>query len=179
MEYDYEPLATEDDRRREWFVDNLASILLQHTPLPLELAYCVVQHALSGSSLCRYALESTPTALFGVQDRCCVRASTKIWARYVDVQGIEYISSLTDHCSSQSAERHKLIFDSDLEQPVNVVYVGKDHLGIRRLVFDSVGHTPNVEIAPGVWWETLQIPDADSNISWDTDVGLSNLLWQI
>lgn len=98
---------------------------------------------------------------------CAVDTSRSIWAGYVNVDGVRYLTSLSNK------EGHRLECILGAHQRFNAVYVLEDHVGIRRIEFarpDSNVDTPTLEDAlMEGWWRTLP---ASRVLRATSDVGL-------
>ncbi|KAK3988527.1 hypothetical protein QBC44DRAFT_101266 [Cladorrhinum sp. PSN332] len=80
---------------------------------------------------------------------CGLYIVKSVWARYVSIEGVEYIEAL----SNWPGPGFYRIFDPRSLPNVNAVYVLEDHLGVRILVCANDSNPPtNEKINPGSWW---------------------------
>ena len=153
--YDFKPQRCMEKRREAWIQTNLESALPQALGrLPVELCHRVGHYCAR-----EYVLRSVQTFASRIGKKVCkVDMARKIWARYVDYEGIRYIATLTNY------ECGELIFDPETSPPggVHTVYIGKDHLGVRQLVFNESDQAPLIDECPGLWWVPLPMPDVDA-----------------
>ncbi|KAL1858794.1 hypothetical protein VTK73DRAFT_7799 [Phialemonium thermophilum] len=165
--FDYKPAIGEDDRRRRWLEGHLAATIHRTTRLPLELAHLIASMALSDSYLHMYAfwtafqtlLHQSPAVLD--KEEYAVTPLQSIWASFVDIHGTKYVHCLSNQredLRSQAGSQSKLLFDPDRDGAGAVLYVGRDHWGVRSILVSKEGDEfAGSEKVPGVWWEAVPI----------------------
>ncbi|KAK8140013.1 hypothetical protein PG984_000079 [Apiospora sp. TS-2023a] len=168
----FKPTARYSKRRFTWMQERLATCLqLQHPSLPLEL--CL---AISGDLVPEYAVASlasvTPRSSGGggrEERRCLVDRSADIWARYVHLDGVRYVASL----SNSSGRGHTTLLhaagkdgedggNTDKYSPPVGLNMVEDHLGIVDVQCysgtpDYGGESPTRYV--DIQWRSLQFGD--------------------
>ncbi|KAI8655416.1 hypothetical protein NCS55_01193600 [Fusarium keratoplasticum] len=84
--------------------------------------------------------------------------SLGVWARYISVDGIRYVESLSNTGDSQSV----LLLGAEKTSAPELLYVLEDHLGIRQVVFASYEHAIKLsdllcKPKTDAWWRTIPI----------------------
>lgn len=84
--------------------------------------------------------------------------SLGVWARYISVDGIRYVESLSNTGDSQSV----LLLGAEKTSAPELLYVLEDHLGIRQVVFASYEHAIKLSALlckpkTDAWWRTIPI----------------------
>ncbi|KZL64983.1 hypothetical protein CT0861_12835, partial [Colletotrichum tofieldiae] len=159
LTYQYEPSPFEVTRRMNWFHIQFASTspIWRHAKphLPQELRYQIATHLLQGTALRRYTVACTrilPKDMESGSSR--IRVSAEIWARFIDFEGVRYISSLSNSPDDDHAES---IFAPNTAQAVDSIYVAENHLGAMQVLFCSSVKAPVVERRQGLWWRIIQL----------------------
>ncbi|KAF5602630.1 uncharacterized protein FSUBG_7681 [Fusarium subglutinans] len=143
--YSYEPSVREDERRREWILNNLHRIMSQKfTNLPPEILLMMNKHL-----VLHYAIASLSHVSRSIQ--YTVEPLKDVWATHVNLDGIEYISSLSNTPKPGS----RLLWREFKGQEENFLFISEDHLGIRQVV-NNPGAVTSVQGSSG-WWRTLPI----------------------
>ncbi|KAF4496320.1 hypothetical protein FAGAP_7533 [Fusarium agapanthi] len=143
--YSYEPSVQEDERRREWILNNLHRIMSEKfTNLPPEILLMMNKHL-----VLHYAIASLSHVSRSIQ--YTIEPLKDVWATHVDLDGIEYISSLFNTPKPGS----RLLWREFKGQEENFFFISEDHLGIRWVV-NNPGAVTSVQGSSG-WWRTLPI----------------------
>lgn len=93
-----------------------------------------------------------------------------IWVTYTSFEGIEYIKTVANNPLSAKATLLRKGEAESLGKSITL-YVAKDHLGIRALLFSDTEETPTTKQRPGVWWTTMQGAIKTQDSCWESDVG--------
>ncbi|KAF5702997.1 hypothetical protein FMUND_13218 [Fusarium mundagurra] len=153
--YSYEPPVQEDERRREWILNHLHQIMSQKfTNLPPEILLMVSKHL-----VLHYAIASLSHASRSRQ--CTIEPLKDVWATHLDLDGIEYIGSL----SNTQKPGSRLLWSQVEDQEENYLFISEDHLGIRQIVNASGAVTSNQGSSD--WWRTLPITNKFLSFSAD------------
>ncbi|KIE01411.1 hypothetical protein MAJ_02752, partial [Metarhizium majus ARSEF 297] len=80
-----------------------------------------------------------------------VRTSSCIWASCVTLHGETYVSAL----SNEPAE--ELVYDTEMISTVDVMYIARGPLGVKKVVFACSKETLQIESRPRDWWQTLPL----------------------
>lgn len=75
-----------------------------------------------------------------------IAIASAVTETYTAFEGERYISSLANDP-----------FSCDTYVPPGVIYIGEDHLGIRRLIFSSSKTVSDVDCVPGIWWKRFPV----------------------
>ncbi|RKK84525.1 hypothetical protein BFJ68_g10669 [Fusarium oxysporum] len=143
--YSYEPSVQEDERRREWILNRLHRIMSQKfADLPPEILLMVNKHL-----VLHYAISSLSRV--SESSQCTIEPSKDVWATHLDLDGIEYVASLSN--TPQPGSR--LLWREFQGQEENHLFISEDHLGIRQIVNDP-GAVTSAQGSSG-WWRTLPI----------------------
>ncbi|PNP82110.1 hypothetical protein FNYG_04563 [Fusarium nygamai] len=143
--YSYEPSVQEDERRREWILNHLHQIMSEKfTNLPPEILLMVSKHL-----VLHYAIASLSHVSRSRQ--CTIEPYKDVWATHLDLDGIEYIASLSNTPKLGS----RLLWREFRSQEENFLFISEDHLGIRQIVNDPGAVTS--EQGNLGWWRTLPI----------------------
>ncbi|KAF5562006.1 hypothetical protein FPHYL_5875 [Fusarium phyllophilum] len=143
--YSYEPSVQEDERRREWILNHLHQIMSEKFPhLPPEILLMVNKHL-----ILHYAIASLSHVSRSRQ--CTIEPLKDVWATHLDLDGIQYIASLSNTPKPGS----RLLWREVEGQEENHLFISEDHLGIRQIVNDPGAVTPEHDSSG--WWRTLPI----------------------
>ncbi|KAF5620912.1 hypothetical protein F52700_11070 [Fusarium sp. NRRL 52700] len=141
----YEPSVQEDERRREWILNHLHQIMSEKfTNLPPEILMMMSKHL-----VLHYAIASLSHASRSSQ--YTIEPLKDVWATHFDLDGIEYIASLSNTPKPGS----RLLWREVEDQEEKYLFISEDHLGIRQMVNDP-GAATSAQGSSG-WWRTLQI----------------------
>ncbi|RGP62448.1 hypothetical protein FLONG3_10220 [Fusarium longipes] len=143
--YSYEPSSKEDERRYERILNHLNQVMRKEfTNLPTEILFMVNKHL-----VLHYAIAS----LSGLRrpKRWRVAPHKDVWATHFSLNGIDYISSLsnTPRLGSQ------LLWKASDSREEQYLYISEDYLGIRHIVNDP--SMKSAEERHNGLWRTLPI----------------------
>ncbi|RSL92063.1 hypothetical protein CEP52_014044 [Fusarium oligoseptatum] len=181
-EYSFEPDASEEERRHRWTIALLADRMSKmHLPVPTELRFLIAQHLVPECA--------TAAAQQAWHDRCSrdsdVDLSLDIWAEYAYIDGIRYISYISNQAVETCTARQIQVAGG---RPATALYVLEDHLGIRELVFGvETEHRPTTRSKSGLWWRTVPLTSGRLKIKSDglklrhvlSTPAVSNKLWRL
>lgn len=160
--YSYEPSVQEDERRREWILNHLHQIMSEKfTSLPPEILLMICKHL-----VLHYAIASLSHVSRSIQ--CTIEPLKDVWATHFDLDGIEYIASLSNMPKPGSSQLWREVEG----QQENYIFISEDHLGIRQIVNDP-GAVASVQGSSG-WWRTL--PITSKVLSFSDDVSFMPLI---
>ncbi|KAH8689330.1 hypothetical protein BGW36DRAFT_412163 [Talaromyces proteolyticus] len=161
MHYSYNPSPPDIARRNHWLRSDLASLLheaLGPFLIPLEICDKIAQRcslreqaASIANAFWRKNLKKEHEGQFKVS------LASNIWARYVEFEGAQYISYLTNTPGNHPEQMSK-VFSAQSGQKVKSLYVAEYHLGVRQLRFSRAAkrNPTGVETVPGQWWRTFE-----------------------
>jgi len=100
-----------------------------------------------------------------------------VYATFVKVLGNVYIKRIRNLKSNEKPEaREYRILAAQSAHPARIMYVGRDHLGIRKVQFAVPGRTlPGPNSVPGVWWQRWNLV-GENMFQCMSDVGAPNHL---
>ncbi|KAF4978339.1 hypothetical protein FZEAL_5261 [Fusarium zealandicum] len=154
----YQPLALESTRRRKSI-----ELLLQQAlgkkfgRLSTELWSMVT----ADEDLVRcYAIAEIPVNR--QQTVYTINPSAAVWSTYVSIDGIEYVSSLSNRPSAGG----RLVWD-DSPLSDHILYMSEDCLGIRQIIKDPKAAHPTDNLGYSAWWRTF--PATSELLSFKTD----------
>lgn len=156
--YTFEPSPRQDVARCLRLQNELALQLQNSLPLPMELRSNVAQHLIA-----EYAVAKNRSLLDYLAFEHSVTLASAITERYATFEGERYVSSLTNE-------------PEKFPKPPRIMYVGEDHLGIRRLIFSDSMVAPQVDCVSGLWWKTLLVKESGT-IEFASDVSGRNVLF--
>ncbi|KAF4440906.1 hypothetical protein FACUT_3123 [Fusarium acutatum] len=143
--YSYEPSVQEDERRREWILNHLHQIMSEKfTNLPPEILLMMNKHL-----VLHYAIASLSHVSRSIQ--CTIEPLKDVWATHLDLDGIEYIASLSNTPKPGS----RLLWGELKGHGEKILFISEDHLGIRQVV-DDPGAVTSKQGSSG-WWRTLPV----------------------
>jgi hypothetical protein len=90
-------------------------------------------------------------------ESCFISLSTKLWVRYILLEGVRYIQSITNEQPPDGSAAVQLAYDPT---SVAAMFVAEDHLGVRDLLFTPSSERPAIEEQSNVWWRTVRDPNA-------------------
>ncbi|KAM0355666.1 hypothetical protein ACHAPU_000051 [Fusarium lateritium] len=158
--YSYDPSVKEDERRREWIIRRLHHLMSREFAiLPTEILFMVDQYLVLHYAIASLSHVSRP-------GRCTIEPLGDVWAKHFNLDGVEYIASLSN--SPQLGSR--LLWKAPDEQEYNVLYISEDHLGIIQIVIDPA-EISTEEQCSSRWWRTL--PTTNTTLSFSDDVSLA------
>ncbi|KAH6880807.1 hypothetical protein B0T10DRAFT_143411 [Thelonectria olida] len=154
----FNPPRAYDEVRKKWLSDKLAANLKLPFFLPPELRIrtaqgLVQEYSTALTSSLPFTDEPLPYNVGVYED---------IWATYVEIDGIKYVSALTSQRHSALSANAQLLPSST--EPVQRIHICEDHLGIRKLVFSATDEYPVADPIPGVWWKTMPVPTRRSGL---------------
>jgi hypothetical protein len=154
--YSYEPSVQEDERRREWILNHLHRIMSEKfTNLPPEILLMVSKHL-----VLHYVIASLSHA--SQSSQCTIEPLKDVWATHFNLDGTEYIASLSN--TPQPGSR--LLWRDSKDQEENFLFISEDYFGIRQIVNDAAAVT--TEQGNSGWWRTL--PITSKALSFSDDV---------
>lgn len=161
--YTYDSPLSEDMRRARWLQSDLVSILQETLPVPVEICNMTARYA-----ICEHAAQITRALSTGARDNdFTVSVSAGIWACYVEFEGVNYITSLTNEPGGSSTPA---IYTPRSGRVASIIYVAENHLGILQLLFGNEPEAPAIGERQGVWWKVLHVSKSNPTIRGHTDV---------
>ncbi|EFZ03787.1 hypothetical protein MAA_00861 [Metarhizium robertsii ARSEF 23] len=88
-----------------------------------------------------------------------VRTSSCIWASYVTLHGETYVSAL----NNEPAE--ELVYNTEMMSIVDVMYIARGRLGVKKVVFACLKETLEIESCPWDWRQTLSLGTQNSQLA--------------
>lgn len=168
--YTFEPTLSKQHLRHRWLLGDLLSgwqgdeTCPNNHPrrLPAELRRGIAEQLLP---------EYATARLSALQFVDCgevveISISSKVWARFVFVEGVRYIASLSNEPSSGG----KLIHIPTPQRILDTLYLCEDHLGVRRVVLANCEEAERSSECAGVWWRSYEIPSTVRLLEAHTDV---------
>lgn len=171
--YTFEPALPEQNLRCRWLLENLMSSWEGHETcatkhirrLPAELKREIAEQLLREYATARLsALRSV-----GGGHAAEFSISTKVWARFVFVEGVRYITSLSNTPGSDEDLVHVPVS----EREIDALYLREDHLGVRQVVLASSKETQRITERRGGWWRSYRVPNTVRLLRALTDVSSS------
>ncbi|EHK16880.1 uncharacterized protein TRIVIDRAFT_40972 [Trichoderma virens Gv29-8] len=155
MRYKRQPNLLQKEMRRHHLITCLSAGLLesfaqQGTHLPLELWNKIAEHLLP-----HYASANARSLWRRIKPEP-VRMTEDIWCKYVDFEGIRYITKL----SNSPSDGWELIYRPSGES-IKYIFTAENHLGVISLLFSTSSNEPQVDEAPGIWWRTVHVKGED------------------
>ncbi|RSL85538.1 hypothetical protein CEP51_003258 [Fusarium floridanum] len=156
-EYTYEPTTREDERRvnrtRLLLGKRLQQVLTQ---LPAEVCFVI-----AGEFVREFAAMATEQ-LWQNRPRELEpsdihnRIDMHVRARYVYIDGIRYVESL----SSSPWAQGELVVDPATSSNIDAIHLLEDHIGVRQILFSSTEHSQKLESllstpVRGAWWRSI------------------------
>lgn len=133
MEFSFEPFLGAKIKRQNKICSVLQEALMNSqettTRLPAEIWLQIAKLLVR-----EYAVATTREAwLIRCSSDCCVDISASIWARFVLIDGVNYIANLAN--TPVIGHGDQQIFDANELLSTEILYVSEDHLGIRQTLF--------------------------------------------
>ncbi|KAF4455325.1 hypothetical protein F53441_2340 [Fusarium austroafricanum] len=154
--YSYEPSVQEDERRREWISNHLHQLMSdKFANIPPEILLMVNKYLFLYYTIASLSHVSQP-------DQCTIEPLRDVWATHFNLDGVEYIASLSN--SPQPGSR--LLWKAVEEQEESFLYISEDHLGIRQITNNPTGVSIEKQDNSG-WWRTLPITSKTLSFSDD------------
>ncbi|KAI1496791.1 hypothetical protein F5X99DRAFT_51199 [Biscogniauxia marginata] len=163
-EYSFEPPESEQSRRRtriQMIMD--AKLDAIYMKFPTEICSIINEHldqsyedrvrhwAITTTAI---TLERALSGRFGYH--ALVNTNSSIWAQYVYLDGIQYISALSN---IPEGDTNACVLDIGKAQLIDTLYVLEDHLGVRQIIFarsEDIIEVPCVnDGVRGTWWQTI------------------------
>lgn len=168
--YTFDPTLPKQQRRHRWLLESLASrweadktdATKELRRLPPELRWRIAEQLLREYATARLSVFKS------VDDGRAVEfsISAKVWARFVFVEGVRYITSLLNVPSSDE----DLVYVPIPQRAIDTLYVCEDQLGIRQVVFANSEETQRFSERPGVWWRSCKVSNTTHLFKAHTDV---------
>ena len=159
-EFAFEPPISVRKRRRAFVLAELATVLSRTCPLPPELCYNVAEHLIREYATAQLRLLSFKAS--GAHSYA-VSMSRDIYAKFITVDGIRYVESLSN---AKNFGEPELVWAAPASSEAKDMYVGEDHLGLRSVL--SAPEAAQVTEEAGVWWRRLSA--SPSGVRVHTDV---------
>ncbi|VUC30860.1 unnamed protein product [Clonostachys rosea] len=162
--YWYDPPISEDERRLRVSTDLLCD-LLRHKigrdcKLPTEIWRMIAMYF----SPYEYAIASLLwTAPY--RGESAVVLSEDIWATYVWIDGVAYVSSL----SYDPSPGAKPIFEAGSKRGKIAFYIMEDHLGIRQVHISSTPPVVDSSLDRSTWWRVHPVENMDDEFVFSSD----------
>ncbi|KAI1484329.1 hypothetical protein F5X96DRAFT_683678 [Biscogniauxia mediterranea] len=158
-EYSFEPLESEQSRRQSYLTivkDASLAVLCVAKGLPEELR-SMIDKLLD----CRHwAIRPMviPPKQVSPPNISDIDISLGIWAQHVLLDGIRYISALSN---TEKDDARICVLAADKARDVDTLYVLHDHLGVRQMRFTAPGYdieSPGSNGSMGrTWWEAISL----------------------
>ncbi|KAJ3517992.1 hypothetical protein NM208_g14628 [Fusarium decemcellulare] len=152
------PPSAEADRI-SWLLRKRANLLTRCLPLPREICLWIARYGVREQALLE--VRKLLSAPFAGRDLVTVDTSGSIWAHFLEIEGVQYIQSL----QTEPIDDDDVLICTPDAQRVENIYVGSDHLGVRKILFGNQ-YLPTGYHEPGIWWSILPA-DRRLNISRD------------
>ncbi|KAI1821607.1 hypothetical protein F4861DRAFT_518075 [Xylaria intraflava] len=150
LAYELAPSAAVQKQRYKWLQSSFVLHLkLGSRRLPHELSLLIAQYCIR-----EYAIAATWLQTSG-PNTYSVGVLGGIWACYVMIDGVRYISSFANKPSANA----QLILGIEEAADTHQIYVAEDHLGIRRVCFRHSSPPCSNDSASELWWRTFSVHD--------------------
>ncbi|KFA49717.1 hypothetical protein S40293_01402 [Stachybotrys chartarum IBT 40293] len=150
--YWYEPPHSEETRRRDATVESIRRGLAVNVDpcgkLPWEILTMIANYLVP-----EFAITELLTTPRSNDSRFTV--SKDVWATYVNIDGTEYVSSL----SNLRSDKARLVLQAGSTCLDNAIYILEDHLGIRRVEISSSPPKLADPSDRSMWWRSLPIQE--------------------
>jgi len=161
LAYTFEPSAAVEQQRRQWIQSTFVSgFKLAFRTLPAELALMVARYC-----ACEYAIAAVWPSEEG-PNTYSMELVNGIWARYVKIESVWYLASLSDKPSPNA----QLLLSIKAAANAHRMWVVEDHIGIRQVYFGN--KTPPDRGVPGLWWRTCMLQSSTRLLAY-YDVGFT------
>lgn len=173
--YSFQPTAYQQKGRRQWLLGNLlrsweddrthATKNIRH--LPPELREDIAEQLLREyATVILGALHPVDKARhieFSI--------SSDVWARFALVEGVKYVTSLSNTPSSDAI---RILALKSQKYAIDTLYLCEDHLGVLQVVLSNGNKTQNTTQRPGVWWRSAKIPESIRLLQGHVDVSFTS-----
>lgn len=88
----------------------------------------------------------------------CVSFTQTVWVEYVFINNLPYVAMLSNQASDYDS---KLLFQTNGNMVRGTLYIGEDHIGIRKIIFSANEYPPPILFPPGLWWKTLPLMESE------------------
>lgn len=157
----YQPLEIDRERRRKHMVGLItAKIQAKYRKLPTEVWRMVAEHLVPF-----YAIAAL-LSLSEIESCCEIDASAKAWATYVNIDGIQYVQTI----SNTPIPKGEVVWDTVTPGMRDVLYLVEDHLGIRQVTTAPGAPQFPSERVKSTWWRSVPLEQRQANLC--TDVSL-------
>lgn len=167
--YCYTPTKHEESGRRRWIRDRLAlQLSTYHAREGLHLAPEICRLIADELQQCYSAAKAR--SLWAPSRIPCSRITTakSIWCGFVEFEGIDYVSSLSNAHSEQAPG----LISPHTDHP-EYLLVAENHLGITKLLLASSRDSLAIDNTPGLWWRTIRFGGGELTIDIESDVSRS------
>lgn len=159
-QYSLDPPVSEKERRRDFIHLRLADNLSAQNPgkLPFELWSMVAAHLIRPCAIVaaeKWLPRQEPV-------NYSINLSRALYKRHVTIDGIRYIASLSNAPELRfDREWCCYLRSAKTTRRIEALYIGEDHLGIRKLLFsgpDATKFGPPAflnQVETGLWWRTI------------------------
>lgn len=162
VQFAYEPYGTELDHQRIKNIREAISLRAKALwQLPVEMGEIISEHLVREYAIVficerwNWRYEWTRT----------LQTSRPIYARNISIDGIRYYSRISSDKSVTKHGRGIKIWEGGSVKKF-VVYVARDHFGVRQVMFESPKRAVVRDATPGVWWEYLCGLDYEADDLW-------------
>ncbi|KAK3905545.1 hypothetical protein C8A05DRAFT_12646, partial [Staphylotrichum tortipilum] len=127
--------------------------------LPLEICHQIARHCLRPVAvLGALASCDKPSHLLAPARRRRLSFSGSVWVCYTLFEGARYVSSVANEQPKDQDDAGDAVELVVGPGPVDTVFVAKNHLGVRKLVFVARSEPPPSEQErPNIWWRSVAI----------------------
>lgn len=105
--------------------------------------------------------------------------SKNVWAHFVKVHGIFYVSSLSNSVETDAPQVSVLLYDAATSRPADVVYVARDPWGVRQAIFARGDEVVEVPERVDIWWDTIKPLPEQRYLDGHSDVGICPVLGEM
>ncbi|KAI1479326.1 hypothetical protein F4774DRAFT_425973 [Daldinia eschscholtzii] len=178
-QFKYEPpLAGEIDRQRHKRLTGLlaSNLMRQQWPkyIPSELWHMIAQHLVRECAIVTAQMQIFSPFVRG----SVVKRTRDVYAHYTSVEGIAYLSSISNQDVSLG-RRGKLLFKGHEGHLFRKIYIASDHFGIRDVLFTRDGyHSKSTDMHHAntyvtnvhrKWWRCVSLKNGVAWIVYKTD----------
>ncbi|KAI5455733.1 hypothetical protein BGZ63DRAFT_518839 [Mariannaea sp. PMI_226] len=172
----YQPSAAEEARRQQCISSAIQNSLYceYKEKLPKEICRMIAKHLIS--------VHATLTVLTGVRNASFnVDLAKPMWATFITIDDVEYISSLSNVYISKS----RLLWNEEFSTQ-DALYVSVDHVGVRNITRDIAVARSSTKCNASAWWHIVQLSQRSTKFDFDGlklrtppgSVSGTNVLWQ-
>ncbi|KAK4640527.1 hypothetical protein QC761_601953 [Podospora bellae-mahoneyi] len=157
VEFSFETTSSYDLRRPKKMEEVIArKIGIIWGFLPYEICLMIAPYLVREYSTGRLHAQ-WPSSRRVVSANQQLETSRTIWARYIDIGGVEYVYDL----SNKKEEHHRKVFDPATTSNADALHVLEDYLGVRNLVVPNSkekqlqSSSTSIHAEEGAWWRVL------------------------